>query len=65
MLVLVHYDIGKTPENVAQCGQINWHGHQHHTIFTTPYIRIGDYPILVLIFAIMISALYLSKKNER
>ena len=31
----------------------------------TPYSRFGDYPILVLIFAIMISALYLCKKNER
>ena len=31
----------------------------------TPYSRFGDYPILVLIFAIMISALYLRKKNER
>ena len=31
----------------------------------TFYSRFGDYPILVLIFAIMISALYLCKKNER
>ena len=31
----------------------------------TIYSRFGDYPVLVLIFAIMISALYLRKKNVR
>ncbi len=31
----------------------------------TLYSHFGDYPVLVLIFAIMISALYLRKKNEK
>ena len=55
--------------NIKKTVELNQRGHLNEIFRVktgkTPYSRFGDYPILVLIFAIMISALYLCKKNER
>ncbi len=55
--------------NIKKKIELNQRGHLNEIFRVktgkTLYSHFGDYPILVLIFAIMISALYSRKKNER